>query len=85
MIFGGILLVWGLMGFYQLDEQERAVVLRFGEYHSTLTPGLQWNPPLIDEVIKVNTTKVRAAGLRSHADSGREHRRSQHVCAVRDR
>jgi len=52
------------MGFYQLDEQERAVVLRFGEYHSTLTPGLQWNPPLIDEVITVNTTKVRAAGLR---------------------
>jgi membrane protease subunit HflK len=52
------------MGFYQLDEQERAVVLRFGEYHATLTPGLQWNPPLIDEVITVNTTKVRAAGLR---------------------
>ena len=64
VVFGGILLVWGLMGFYQLDEQERAVVLRFGEYHATLTPGLQWNPPLIDEVIKVNTTKVRAAGLR---------------------
>ena len=64
VIFGGILMVWGLMGFYQLDEQERAVVLRFGKYHATLTPGLQWNPPLIDEVVKVNTTKVRAAGLR---------------------
>ena len=64
VIFGGILMVWGLMGFYQLDEQERAVVLRFGKYHATLTPGLQWNPPLIDEVIKVNTTKVRVAGLR---------------------
>jgi len=64
MILGGIVMVWGLMGFYQLDEQERAVVLRFGEYHATLTPGLQWNPPLIDEVIIVNTTKVRAAGLR---------------------
>ena len=64
VVFGGALLVWGLMGFYQLDEQERAVVLRSGEYHATLTPGLQWNPPLIDEVITVNTTKVRAAGLR---------------------
>lgn len=64
MVLGGVLMVWGLMGFYQLDEQERAVVLRFGEYHSTLTPGLQWNPPLIDEVITVNTTKVRVAGLR---------------------
>ena len=48
MVFGGVALVWGLMGFYQLDEQERAVVLRFGEYHATLTPGLQWNPPLVD-------------------------------------
>ncbi|RLQ22299.1 FtsH protease activity modulator HflK [Seongchinamella sediminis] len=58
------LVVWGLMGFYQIDEQERAVVLRFGKYHETVRPGLQWNPPLIDEVIKVNTTKVRAVSFR---------------------
>ena len=64
VIFAGALLVWGLMGFYQIDEQERAVVLRFGKYHETVQPGLQWNPPLIDEVIKVNTTKVRAVTLR---------------------
>jgi modulator of FtsH protease HflK len=64
VIVAGALVVWGLMGFYQIDQQERAVVLRFGEYHSTVQPGLQWNPPLIDEVIKVNTTKVRAASLR---------------------
>jgi membrane protease subunit HflK len=64
VILAGALLVWGLMGFYQVDEQERAVVLRFGKYHETVRPGLQWNPPLIDEVIKVNTTKVRAASLR---------------------
>ncbi|MCR9186859.1 MAG: FtsH protease activity modulator HflK [Halieaceae bacterium] len=58
------LVVWGLMGLYQVDEQERAVVLRFGKYHETVQPGLQWNPPLIDEVIRVNTTKVRAATFR---------------------
>jgi len=56
--------VWGLMGLYQVDEQERAVVLRFGKYYDTVQPGLQWNPPLIDEVIRVNTTKVRAATFR---------------------
>ena len=64
VIAAGALLIWGLMGFYQIDEQERAVVLRFGEYHDTVQPGLQWNPPMIDEVIKVNTTKVRAASFR---------------------
>jgi hypothetical protein len=63
VVLGGVLAVWGLMGFYQLDEQERAVVLRFGEYHATLTPGLQWNPPLIDEVITVNTTKGARSGF----------------------
>jgi len=64
VIGAGILTVWALMGFYQLDQQERAVVLRFGQFAGTLQPGLQWNPPLIDEVITVNTTKVRAASLR---------------------
>ena len=64
VVAAGALLIWGLMGFYQIDEQERAVVLRFGEYHDTVQPGLQWNPPLIDEVIRVNTTKVRAASFR---------------------
>jgi membrane protease subunit HflK len=64
VIAAGALLIWGLMGFYQVDQQERAVVLRFGKYHETVQPGLQWNPPLIDEVIIVNTTKVRSASFR---------------------
>ena len=64
VIAAGALVVWGLMGFYQIDQQERAVVLRFGKYYDTVQPGLQWNPPLIDEVIKVNTTKVRSATFR---------------------
>ncbi|KAA0874747.1 FtsH protease activity modulator HflK [Nitrincola tapanii] len=53
------LVVWGAMGFYTVDQQERGVVLRLGKFHSTVNPGLQWNPPLIDEVTKVNVTRVR--------------------------
>jgi len=56
--------IWALAGFYQVDEQERAVVLRFGKYFDTVQPGLQWNPPVVDEVIVVNTTRVRAASFR---------------------
>ena len=59
-----VIFVWALSGFYQVDEQERAVVLRFGKYFDTVQPGLQWNPPLVDDVIVVNTTKVRAASFR---------------------
>lgn len=56
--------IWALLGFYQVDQQERGVVLRFGKFHETVLPGLQWNPPLIDSVTRVNTTKVRAASFR---------------------
>ncbi|WNO08171.1 FtsH protease activity modulator HflK [Teredinibacter sp. KSP-S5-2] len=42
-----------------VNEQERAVVLRFGVYSETKGPGFRWNPPLIDNVYTVNVTKVR--------------------------
>ncbi len=64
VILGIVAAVWAFFGFYQVDEQERAVILRFGEYHATAQPGLHWNPPLIDEVIPENTTRVRSARFR---------------------
>lgn len=57
--------VWAVFGFYQVDQQENAVVLRLGVYHDTVTAGLHWNPPLIDSVTKVNVTKVRSAEHRA--------------------
>jgi membrane protease subunit HflK len=64
VLAAGALLVWALSGFYQVDQQERAVVLRFGKYLETKQPGLQWNPPGIDRVIKLNITRVRSASFR---------------------
>ncbi|MFK7830952.1 MAG: FtsH protease activity modulator HflK [Congregibacter sp.] len=63
LIFGAVIAVgvWAFMGLYQVDQQERAVVLRFGKFQETAMPGLHWNPPLIDEVILENTTRVRSA------------------------
>lgn len=54
-----VLVAYFLLGIYQLNEQERGVVLRLGVYKETVGPGLHWNPPLIDSVTKVNVTKVR--------------------------
>lgn len=54
------LAVWGASGFYLVDQAERGVVLRFGKFQEVVTPGLQWNPPLIDEVNMVNVTRVRS-------------------------
>lgn len=58
------LVIWAGMGLYTVDEQERGVVLRFGKYYTTVQPGLQWNPPLIDVVEKVNVTRVANATFR---------------------
>lgn len=68
---GLILLVlaaaWAAKGVYQVDAKERAVVLRFGKFHSTVQPGLHWNPPLIDKVYKVAVTRVRAYAVKNAA------------------
>ncbi|MDO6443812.1 MULTISPECIES: FtsH protease activity modulator HflK [unclassified Marinobacter] len=47
--------------FYTVNEQERAVVLRFGEFSKTENPGLRFKVPLIDDVTKVLVTSVRTA------------------------
>ncbi len=67
--FGAILALAGILvvgyvifqSFYTVDEQERAVVLRFGEYNRTENPGLRFKVPLIDDVSKVRVTNVRTA------------------------
>ncbi len=53
------LVVWLLSGFYKIDEPERGVVLRFGDYLRTAQPGLQWRVPWpVDEVLRVNVTNI---------------------------
>ncbi|WP_286220373.1 FtsH protease activity modulator HflK [Marinobacter apostichopi] len=67
--FGAIIALAGILvvgyvvfqSFYTVDEQERAVVLRFGEYNRTENPGLRFKVPLIDDVTKVRVTSVRTA------------------------
>jgi membrane protease subunit HflK len=52
-------ILWVGMGFYTVDEQERGVVLRFGRaLEGVVLPGLHWNPWLVDEVNKINVTRV---------------------------
>lgn len=54
------LAIWAASGFYLVDQSEEGVVLRFGKFHDVVTPGLHWNPPIIDEVTMVNVTRVRS-------------------------
>lgn len=52
--------VWLLSGFYLVTEGTRGVVLRFGAYSQTVTPGLHWHLPYpIEEVRKVDVASRR--------------------------
>lgn len=44
---------------YTVGEQESAIVLRFGAYHSTESPGLRFKLPIVDRVEVVNTQGIR--------------------------
>ncbi|OCG19870.1 MULTISPECIES: FtsH protease activity modulator HflK [unclassified Gilliamella] len=49
-------LVWAGSGFYTISQSQRGVITRFGQVQAEIIqPGLNWNPPLIDKVYKVDT------------------------------
>lgn len=53
--------LWAFSGFYVVDEQERAIVLRFGQYMKTTEPGLRWRVPWpVEKAELVNVTGVRS-------------------------
>jgi len=54
-----IALIWAALGIYQVNEKDRAVVLRFGKYVDTYGPGLHWNPPLVESKTIVRVTEER--------------------------
>ena len=57
-----VIAIYGVVGVYTVDQQERGVVLRFGKkLDEVVLPGLHWNPPLIDLVMVENVTGVRSS------------------------
>lgn len=61
LILIAVLIVYGFVGLYQIEQDERGVVFRFGAaQEEVVMPGLHWNPPLIDVVETVNVTRVNS-------------------------
>ena len=70
--FSVLLLVWLLSGIYKVNSDENAVVLYFGKYFETTTPGLHFAvPEPIGRVIKVGATRINKEefGFSSTANS----------------
>ena len=61
LLFILVLGLYGFAGIYQVDQQERGVIFRFGQVlPEEVGPGLHWNPPIIDEKNIVNVTQVQS-------------------------
>lgn len=61
LVVVALALLWAASGFYVVDEQEQAVVLRFGQHVATTEAGLHWRMPWPIEAEEiVNVTGVRA-------------------------
>ena len=59
LIGAGLLVLWGLSGFYQVEAEELGVVTTFGKYETITTPGLHWHMPApIQNAIKVPVTRI---------------------------
>ena len=64
--------IWFASGFYIVNEGQSGVVLRFGRYAETTTPGLRWHLPYpIESRQVVNVAQVRSVevGYRNNVKS----------------
>ncbi|SDI68661.1 protease FtsH subunit HflK [Ferrimonas sediminum] len=52
-------ITWFLSGIYKIEEAERGVVLRFGEFYELREPGLHWKATFVDQVYPVNINNIR--------------------------
>lgn len=59
-VAGGAVILWGLSGFYIVDEGNNGVETRFGKYTTTTQSGLNWHlPSPIERVDIINVKQQR--------------------------
>jgi membrane protease subunit HflK len=76
-ILAVVVVLWGLSGFYTVEQGYRGVEMQFGRYTNTTQAGLQWHLPFpIESVTKVNVEDIRdvAIGYRSGVGGKAERR-----------
>lgn len=64
-----IILVLATGATYQIKEQEQAVLITFGQAKPVTDPGLHFKIPLIQQVVKVNTT-IQGFSIGYNKDTG---------------
>lgn len=68
LILAALLVLWLASGIYRVNRDELGVVLRFGEYHRTTSPGLNYHlPSPVEQVIIPSVTTVNRVQIGSRA------------------
>jgi regulator of protease activity HflC (stomatin/prohibitin superfamily) len=62
IVFILVLLLLAFQSFYQIDQGDRGVVLRFGKVNSVSEPGFHFKLPLIDTIKTINIRTVKLYG-----------------------
>ncbi|NOT11767.1 MAG: FtsH protease activity modulator HflK [Methylococcaceae bacterium] len=71
IIGAGVIVLWGLSGFYIVDEGNHGVETRFGKYMTTTQSGLSWHIPApIEHVDIVNVRQQRFIEVGYRTSSG---------------
>ncbi len=63
LLVGAVVVIWGLFGFYIVEEGKQGVVLQFGAYRTTTSPGLHWFPRFVQSVEQVDVSRIRTAEI----------------------
>ena len=66
------LAVWFIAGLFIVPPAENAVILRFGKYQETVTPGLHWIPALIERKYAINVEKISTFSYQAEMLTGDE-------------
>lgn len=74
LILVGLLVIWGLSGFYRVQADEQGVVLRFGKINAQTSPGLNYHIPWpVESVLTPKVTLINRVdvGMRPASDNFR--------------
>ena len=54
IIVSAIIIIWAISGFFTVQQYEQGVILRFGKYQRTVTPGIHWMARLFETKYVLN-------------------------------
>lgn len=76
LIILGVILLWLSFGIYKVNSHENAIVLYFGKYYKTATPGLNYYIPFpFGKVIKKSVTTVNTEEFGFFSQDNRSNRK----------